>query len=247
MQLALVGVLVLWWACPVAVHCAPITIFTQRTAFDAAVGPTSLEDFTVDGPGVILTGPLNATSSYPARFGFEPLLPGDIVPGVTFTSPGASDPVASIDDVKFALTFGSVLDLDHTFLATMNRAGPRQPITVEFSPAVAAFGFDADEQTTGQNLTAEVVFTTGASTTLALENPNSIGTRSFFGFRSDDADIARVTFVGTADAYDIGFGFDNFAFTSADLVPPAIPLPPAVLMAPVAVGCGVFWRRRAPC
>jgi hypothetical protein len=213
-------------------HAGTVGIFTSQKAFDAAAGPTALEDFTIaGGQAALLTGPLNSASNFPAQFGFAPVVPGDVVSGVTFSSPGATAPFIGPQDAKFYVDFGGLAGFQGSFLATYNRGGPPQPLTASFALPVFGVGFDTDHVYTGNSFTATLHFASGNDVTEPLNNTLPDGTSTFFGFTSPNgADITGITLLG-ASASDEGFGLDNFVFTAqAPLEPSFVPLPTSLYM-----------------
>ena len=175
--------------------CHVLNIFDDRTAFDAAVGSTTLEDFTGGPKGVISTGILNSNTNLPA------INPGDIQPGVTYSMPIGTGAFFNIDaGLGF---FGGLLDglQDPEF----------DPVTITFDNPVAAFGFDTNRNM-GQSFDITIQFTSG---------PDFVGNfpvaqnffLEFFGFQSGQLDIKTVIIQGdgtNSPAFD--FAFDNFAF-----------------------------------
>jgi hypothetical protein len=221
---------VVWAASALPVTAGSITVITARDAFEAAAGPSVLEEFTISqGTAAILTGPLNASSSYPAQFIFGSVRPGDIVPGVTFFSPGATDPITGELSAKFVVDHGGIASFDESFLATYTRGEPEaQPILVSFDQPVLAFGFVTDHVYTGDSFTATVRFSDGTDVTETIANDHADAENPFYGFVSDRSDIIGGAFIGSADI-GASFAMDDFTF--------AIPLPPAVYAAPVMATC----------
>jgi len=175
--------------------CIVLNTFDDRTAFDAAVGSTTLEDFTNTFHFPISTGILNSATNLPAIN----LFPGDIQPGVTYSMPIGTGNFFNID--LGGAFVGGFLDgiLAPEF----------EPVTITFDNPVAAFGFDTN-QLMGLSFDITIQFTSG---------PDFVGnfpvTQSpsleFFGFQSEQSDIETVIIQsdGTT-AFD--FAFDNFAF-----------------------------------
>jgi hypothetical protein len=213
-------------------HAGTVGIFTSQKAFDAVAGPTTLEVFSIaGGQAALLTGPLNSASNFPAQFGFAPIVPGDIISGVTFSSPGATESFNGPQGAKFYIDFGGLAGFQASFLATYNRGGPPQPLTASFALPVSGVGFDTDHVYTGDSFTATLHFASGNDVTEPLTNTISDGTSTFFGFTSPNgADITGITLLG-ASASDEGFGLDNFVFTThAPLEPSFVPLPTSLYM-----------------
>jgi hypothetical protein len=221
------------------------TVYTSRSDFDSAVGPTVTEDFDIGGVGAaILTDSLNAASSFPGIFGFSGVMPGQIVPGVTFDSPGATNPITGPQDAEFAIDIGGPARFPGSFLAAYNHGGPPEPIIATFVPTVVAIGFDTDHIYTGDTFTASLFYTDGSSETLDLTNSAPDGQLAFYGLVSDSgADIEGISLVGTS-AVDAGFAVGNFSFTSMEVVhSSSVPLPPAAWLAAAVVPLIIVARR----
>jgi hypothetical protein len=82
------------------------------------------------------------------------------------------------------------------------------PLTVTFTGAVGAVGFDTGFLM-GSTFSIQFNFIS-VSTTL---NPSVPGTMTFFGFQSSATDIQSLVITGTFP--DFGFALDNFTFTAA--------------------------------
>jgi hypothetical protein len=228
-----------------------VAVFSDRSSFDVAAGSTVIENFTIPGgSAALLLGPLNSSSSYPAEFGFGPVTPGDIIPGVTFSSPSDTNPIIGPQSATFFIDFGGTAGFDGSFLATYDRGGPAQPLTATFAPSAYAVGFDTDHVYSGDRFTAALQFTSGPDITETLSNSVPDGTTTFYGFVSTDGTpITQITLVGDS-AIGSGFGLDNFAFSSSSPItdPSLIPLPAGfwlgIVTAPLAAfAIGWFSRR----
>jgi hypothetical protein len=208
------------------VRAGTVGVFTSRLEFEIGMGQTTIEDFTIPGgQAALLVGPLNSASDFPADFGFASVGPGEIVPGVSFSSPGATEPFVSPDGAKFFIDSGGLAGFQGSFLATYNRSGPPQPLTATFASPVSGVGFDTDHVYTGDTFTATLHLTSGADVVEPLTNSFPDGTETFYGFTAPGPDIASITLLGSS-ASDNGFGLDNFTFAKAS----SVPLPSALYM-----------------
>lgn len=165
-----------------------ITTFSDRAAFDSAVGSTTLEDFTDTHHFPIPGGELSSTSSYGT------LSAGDIQAGVTYTSPVGSGNYFNIDA-------GGGFDggfLDGFYPSTRD-------LTITYDPLVAAFGFETNSLMSNFDIT--INFLSAPSFTA---NYAGITDMQFFGFQSDIADIQSVVLSGNGGSF--GFAIDNHVF-----------------------------------
>ena len=183
---------------PIKQDCDIVNIFDDRTAFDAAVGSTTLEDFTNTFHFPISTGILNSDTNLVVVFG-PPILPGDIQPGVTYSMPIGTGNFFNIDAGGGFV--GGFLD---------GLKNPEfDPVTITFDNPVGAFGFDMN-QLMGGSFDITIQFTSG---------PDFVGnfpvTQSpsleFVGFQSEQIDIETVIIQGDGTT-GFDFVFDNFAF-----------------------------------
>ena len=221
----------------------PVEVLTSRHAYDAAAGAGVVEDFTIsEGTAALITGPLSASRSYPALFQFGSVHAGDIVGGVTFSNPGATDPITAEYSAKFVIDHGGVAGFNESFLATYTREQPApQPIIIDFDQPVLAFGFVTDHVYTGDAFTATVRYGDGTESTQKIANPRADGQEGFYGFVSDGPDIVGATFLGTSVEQGPSFAMDDFTFV--------VPLPPALYAALPAgffVAVAICSHRRRP-
>lgn len=165
-----------------------ITTFSDRTAFDTAVGATTLENFTDTHHFPIPNGTLSSTSS------FGSLQAGDIKAGATYTSPLGQGNYFNIDGGG-GFTGG--------FLDGFNPSD--RDLTITYDPLISAFGFDTNSLMPSFDIT--INFLSGASYTNSFSNINNM---QFFGFQSSTADITSVIISGTNSFF--GFAIDNHAF-----------------------------------
>ena len=213
-----------------------ITTFTDRTVFDTSVGPTITDTFGDTFGFPISTGVLDASTNLMLASG-DPILPGRVQPGVSYSTPMGSGNFFNLDaNSGFA----------GAFLDGGLRAMGRNPLTVRFDGPVLGFGFDTN-RLMGTTFRVTILFQSGARFTRVSPIPDS-GPTVFFGFRSSEADIVSVQIVGRGGSFD--FAVDNFSVAGR----PALPEPSAlclIAMAMIALAVRVPRRRgeraRASC
>ncbi len=183
---------------PIQQDCDIVNIFDDRTVFDAAVGSTTLEDFTDNFHFPISTGILNSATNLVVTFG-SPILPGDIQPGVTYSMPIGTGQFFNID--AFGGFVGGFLDglKDPEF----------DPVTIAFDNPVAAFGFDMN-QLMGGSFDITIQFTSGPDFVGNFPVTQNLSLE-FFGFQSEQIDIETVIIQGDGTG-GFDYAFDNFAF-----------------------------------
>ncbi len=183
---------------PIQQDCDIVNIFDDRTAFDAAVGSTTLEDFTDTFHFPISTGILNSATNLVVTFG-SPILPGDIQPGVTYSMPIGTGQFFNID--AFGGFVGGFLD---------GIKNPEfDPVTIAFDNPVAAFGFDMN-QLMGGSFDITIQFTSGPDFVANIPVTQSLSLE-FVGFQSEQIDIETVIIQGDGTG-GFDYAFDNFAF-----------------------------------
>ena len=183
---------------PIKQDCDIVNIFDDRTAFDAAVGSTTLEDFTDTFHFPISTGILNSATNLVVDFG-PPILPGDIEPGVTYSMPIGTGNFFNID------AGGGFVD---GFLDGIKNP-EFDPVTIAFDNPVGAFGFDMN-QLMGNSFDITIQFTSGPDFVGNFPVTQS-SSLEFVGFQSEQIDIETVIIQGDG-ANNFDFAFDNFAF-----------------------------------
>ncbi len=199
---------------------ASVTVYSDRVAFTAATGANSVETFTNTAHFPLSSGVLNSSSSEAG------LLPGQILPGVTYSTPVGSDNFFNID---------SGGGYEGGFLDTVN--GPRV-LTVTFDSLQSGFGFDANRLMGDFTVN---IFGEGGSALGNFSYPSANGL-TFFGFGSSAVDIRSATIAGTDGTF--GFALDNFTFNT-NTVTPAVPEPATWAMMLVGFGLvGSAMRRR---
>ena len=209
-----------------------ITTYSDRTAFDSAVGsPLTVETFTSSYHYPISTGVLNSSTNLIVANG-SPILPGDIQPGVTYSTAIGQSFFFNIDEGG---------GFDGGFLDGFNQTFPNV-LTTTFDAPVTAFGFDTDELM-GSSFSIAIQFLNGPNYTNSFTVPASEGL-SFYGFQSSAQDITSAQILGVGGA-NFSFALDNFTFSQ-----PAVATPePAslTLLASgffAAGGFGLYRRRR---
>jgi len=178
--------------------CNVLNTFDDRTAFDAAVGSTTLEDFTDTFHFPISTGILNSDTNLVVVFG-PPILPGDIQPGVTYSMPIGTGNFFNID--AFGGYVGGFLD---------GIKNPQfEPVTITFDNPLAAFGFDTN-QLMGLSFDITIQFTSGPDFVGNFPVTQNLSLE-FFGFQSEQSDIETVI-IQSDGTSSFDYAFDNFAF-----------------------------------
>jgi len=183
-----------------------IVFYDDRAAFDQATGTKTVEDFTDTSHFPIPSGVLNDQTTEAG------LQPGDIEPGVTYSTPIGQGFFFNID---------SGGGFEGGFL---DRLGPGEALTADFDAPVGAVGFDTNF-IMGASFTIELFFSDATSTEL-VRPVTQTEALEFFGFVSSAQDIESVVIAG--DSPDFSFAVDNFTFETefAPRPPPPTPTPP---------------------
>lgn len=205
---------------------AGVTVYRDRPAFESAVGPVQVETFTDSAHFPISSHILNAATDEVVQVG-TPIRPGDILPGVTYQRLGAFDqPFALNIDANGQGMQGGFLNGMHGFASDPG-------LTVLFDKPLSAFGFDTN-LFMGNAFT--VIFEQGG-VLFRQRFPVSSFDYTFFGFVSDQADIASVLIEGLGN-YTFRFGLDNFTV--------AIPEAPMTALwgSALCLWAAAAWRRR---
>jgi len=214
-----------------AIVCVPsfasVITFTDRTAFDSAVGATTVETFGATYY-LGLSGPISSTLSTSAILGGT-LAAGTLQPGATYSTTsysGGSWPF-NIDDGG---TFAS------TFLDSYTNGSDLRPLTVTFDTPVFAIGFDTTYLEM-PNFDVTIYLEGGGSETVpgAVTDDNGV---HFYGYQSTGAGITSVTISGSGSS--TGFAVDNFTYGGTAPTPE----PAACVLSGLGL-LGLLCRRRA--
>ncbi|UCD74597.1 MAG: hypothetical protein JSV91_12510 [Phycisphaerales bacterium] len=200
-----------------------ITVYFDRPSFEAAVGvPLTIEDFTDTHHFPISSGVLNSETYEPDAS--NPLYPGDIQPGVTYSTPIGEGNFFNID------AGGGYVG---GFLDGFNPSD--RDVTIDFHWTdphllrnVYAFGFDLGSLG-ATDFDVLIKFDGAPDQSFNFAYPAQMG---FFGFVSDAKDIASVI-VSNNNSF-FGFDFDNFTYD-------AVPAPGVLALLGLA---GLARRRR---
>jgi hypothetical protein len=211
---------------------ATVTVYTDVTTFNAAVGPTTLEDFTNTFHDPISTGVLNSFTNLPGIG----ITPGTILPGVTYSA-------TDVSGKPFFFNIDAGAGFTGGFLDTVTGDGP---LTVTFDSPAAEFGY----LTNGFGGTAQSVvihFSDSTSQTFNYTEAANFNL-SFIGFQSPSANITSFTLEGTGAVQnnpDLAFAIDNFQF--GPVGGGATPEPGSLLLLGTGlVGLGRAIRRKSP-
>lgn len=147
--------------------------------------------------------------------------------------------------------FGDFATHGNKYLFSSVQAGSTNTFTIQFSEAIAAFGFvGTDIGDIGAILTVELA--NGGTTTINVGNSTSgpngefiTGSALFFGVIAEDAAslFTSLRFEFASPAFD-SFGFDEMTIGDIRQVGPIIPLPTGGAMALAGLTALGVWRRR---
>ena len=155
-----------------------ITEYSSLSAFGTAVGvPLTNENFTFGTTTQhfpIPTGILNSATNLVVSNG-SPILPGDIQPGVTYSTPIGTGDFFNID---------SGGGYPGGFLDEIGTSGPSTALTTTSNTAVNGFGLSTNSLM-GTQFTLTINFTSGPAQTFVDAVPPT-ESLSFFGFVSSD-------------------------------------------------------------
>jgi hypothetical protein len=205
-----------------AAQAATVTTYSDRISFDAAVSATTVEDFGPTSYFPISSGVLNEFTNEAG------IVPGDIQPGVTFSTSLANGGLFAID------RGGSTANAFFTDGFLDGLLDLNMVLTVDFTAPVEAFGFDTNINM-GTSFDIAIIFAAGGGYAQTFAVAQS-GPLEFFGFESDLADIESVTIAGNGLG-PFAFALDDFAFTAV------VPIPAAVWLFGSALGL-LGWMRR---
>lgn len=204
-----------------------ITTYTDRPTFNAAMGvPLTLEDFTPTDHFPISTGVLNSLTNLPGIG----LFPGDIQPGVTYSTPIGSSFFFNIDGG------GGYVG---GFLDGFYGGDPNRVLTITFDNPASGFGFDTN-LIMGTDFDITINFTSGPAYTANVALSGSINLE-FFGFQSSLGDITSVIIDGNGSG-TFAFALDNFAFDVGTAA--AVPEPTSLTLAGLGLLSVYGWARR---
>lgn len=185
-----------------------ITTYADRTTFETALGgPITVETFTEVAHFPISTGILNSSTNLVVDSG-PPILPGDIKPGVTYST---------------AIGTGFFFNIDSGggyvggFLDGFAQSTYANALTITFDNPVSGFGFDTNSLM-GSGFDVAINFTSGPAYANNFAVAPNLGPLQFFGFTSDMGDISSVVILGKGNAI-FSFALDNFTFGGSTVVP----------------------------
>jgi hypothetical protein len=214
--------------CACSVRATSITTYTDVTTFNAAVGPTTLEDFTTTSHFPISTGVLNSSTNLPGIG----ITPGTILPGVTYSTAIGTGNFFNID---------AGANFTGGFLDTVTGGAP---LTVTFDLPEAAFGY----LTNGFGGTAQTVVINFSDSSPQTFNYTEASNNNlaFTGFQSSSADITGFTLEGTGAFSNANpaFAIDNFQFGGAAAVSTPEPGTLTLLLGTGLVGFACAIRRK---
>ncbi len=223
------GMVMMVVSCCLAGVTAPVgavTIYTDRAAFDAAVAAeqVTVEDFTDRYHFPISTGVLDHSTNLAVSFG-DPILPGDIEPGVTFSAPIGVD--------KFFM-----INQGDSYEGGFLHGVEDRAFTVAFDGQVKGFGFETNS-VMGVAFDLVIRFSSGPDFTATMTVADT-REMQFFGFVSDRADIVSADLQGITGTDTFSTAMDNFTFTAP--VPIPEPTSAALLVAAGVVIAARRWR-----
>lgn len=208
-------------------NAASLSVFSDRTSFNAVSGPTVTEDFTYTHHIGLKSDVLN---QYTNENG---VTPGDIEAGVTFSrvTPRTSEGYSLIINAGGGFNLGGWL---HSYRSTGTSA-----LNIAFDNPVYAFGFDTKAPYMGTGFDMTVNF--GSEPSVSFNTSLGSGTAlQFFGYVSGLSAITSVTILATGDDRN-NFALDDFSFSTVSVVPLPAALP--LYSAGLAVMGIVGWRR----
>ena len=211
-------------------HAGEVTHFSDRDAFNSILStPAVVENFTNTHHFPISTGVLNSETDLVVLSGL-PIRPGDIKPGVTYSTAIGSGNFFNID-------WGPTSD--GGFLDGLTQPHGN-PLTVTFDRPVNAFGFDTN-RFMGRMFDMTIRFTHGPEKTMTFDTHPTVDRFFFYGFISEERDIASLVIEGNnTGPSDFSFALDNFTFS------PPIPEPPTAALVLAGLGLiGTVAGRRA--
>ncbi len=190
-------------------HAGIITVYTDSTSFDAAVGSTTTDTFGPNSnfcPG--LGAPVNSASS---------------ICGNTFLQPGVTYSATTMAPSTIDFNFDSGGGFSGAFLDTF---GASNALIATFDGPVSGFGFNSSS-----NLESAVTLTINFQGGGSTSETESVGDGlPFYGFVSDAQDITSISLLGNDGIPNINptASLDNFTFSS--VASSSTPEPASVLL-----------------
>lgn len=213
-------------AIAVAASAGTVTTYTDVNSFNAAVGATTLEDFTAHPHFPISTGVLNSFTDLPGIG----IYPGMIQPGVTYSVPVTSGYFFNIDAGG---------GFNGGFLDSVTGDSP---LSVAFVSPEAAFGF-VTNFLGGTSQTVVLSFANGSTYSYTYGIPGDLGL-NFIGFQSSGTDITGLTLSGAGGfSSTFGFAIDNFQFGGAPSTATPEPSGLVLLGSGLVAAAGVIRRK----
>lgn len=205
-----------------------ITTYSDRPTFTADMGvPLTVEDFTGDAHFPISTGVLNSATDLVVGSG-APIKPGDIKPGVTYST-------AIGDSFFFNIDAGG--GYEGGFLDGFAQATYENKLTITFDGPVSGFGFDTNSLM-GSRFLVRIIFGSGPDYSDGFAAPPTTDLE-FFGFKSDASDIVGAEILGVGGFFS--FSLDNFTFPQPGA---AVPEPSTVALGIAALALSIPALRR---
>lgn len=213
----------------ICAHAGVITTYTDRLLFTAAHGGAlTVEDFGPTAKFPISTGVLNSSTNLPGIG----LLPGDIQPGVTYST--------QLPGTGFFFNLDSGGGYAGAMLDSIRDGNPNRELTIAFDSLQRGFGFDTNNLM-GTSFDITINFSTGSPYQSNLSVAADSGMQ-FFGFLSADPDIVSAVIRGNG-SQSFAFIVDNFTYTQGDPGNGGSKIPEPSTLALLAFGLGAIALR----